>query len=75
MITRSAAANAAQVHFFFKHLLVTFGYQNPNNHSNNNYHCSTIITGLQLMFDCFPLLLLAPLFLLVAIISTVATLW
>ena len=79
MIIRSAAANAAQqVHFFFKHLLVTFGYQNPNNHSNNNYHCSNnhhhwFATDVWLFFPS--LLLLAPLFLLVANVSTVATLW
>jgi len=64
-------SNATQVHFFSKHLLVTFGYQNINKHSKK----LLMLQQSSLLFDS-PLLLLAPLFSAQANAATVTmTLW
>jgi len=44
-------SNAAEVHFFSQHLLVTFGYQNPNNHNKEQLPMQQQSSP---VFDCFP---------------------
>jgi len=63
---------SSSAHFLSQHLLVTFGYQNPNNHSKKQL---PMLQQSLLVFD-FPLLLHAALFSSSQTnVATVATLW
>jgi len=53
-------SSSAQVHFISQHLLIAFGYQNPNNTAKNNYKCCNNNPDWCLIV--FPLLLVAAVF-------------